>query len=250
MSERVAVVTGAGGGIGSDIVRRLAEDGCDVAMLDLHAENCRETEEFVHSMGRKCLALQVDVCNESAVAEAVGEVIKQLGCPRILVNNAGVMRSRRVHNLATEDWDLVMDVNLKGAFLMCRELIPHMRQTTWGRIINVSSMGALGLAGSSNYAAAKAGIQGFTKSLALELGRYNITANAVAPGFVITDMTRDMAAKMGQSVEEVAATMVAEVPVGRVGTGADIAHVVAFFADQRSSYISGQILYATGGPKG
>ncbi len=249
MSVGIAVVTGAARGIGAEIARRLAADGYDLAVLDRQVDGSERLKEEIQQQGRRVLVASLEVTDECSVKQAVADVVAKLGPPTVLVNNAGVMKSRMTHRLSVEDWELVIDVNLKGAFLMSREVIPHMKTLAWGRIINLSSMGALGLAGSSNYAAAKAGVQGLTKSLSLELGRHNITVNAVAPGFVVTDMTRQVAEAGGQTVEALALDMAKDVAVGRAGTAADIAHVVSFFADERSSYISGQILYATGGPK-
>lgn len=247
--SRVAVVTGAARGIGAQIALRLAEEGCDVAVLDLRVEDCAATVNDVKSLGRGALAVAVDVTDETSVRGAVAQVVEEIGKPLVLVNNAGVMRSRMVHRMSLDEWESVQAVNLRGSFLMCREIAPHMRAERWGRIVNLSSMGALGIVGSANYAAAKAGVQGLTKSLALELGPYGVTANAVAPGFVVTEMTRSVAANVGQSVEEMEAEMVSSVPVGRAGTAEDIAHAVAFFVDERSSYVSGQVLYVAGGPK-
>ena len=246
---RVAIVTGAARGIGAEIARRLAADGCDVAVLDLTAADCAGTVDEVTGLGRRGAAVTVDVTDEASVKAAVAQVAETLGPPLVLVNNAGIMRSRMVHRMSVDEWELVMRVNLRGAFLMSREVAPFMRSAKWGRIVNLSSMGALGLVGSANYAAAKAGVQGLTKSLALELGPQGVTANAVAPGFVVTDMTRAVAEGAGQSVEEMEADMAKDTAVGRAGTPEDIAHAVAFFVDERSSYVSGQVLYVAGGPK-
>jgi 3-oxoacyl-[acyl-carrier protein] reductase len=245
----VAVVTGAARGIGAEIAIRLAEDGMDVAILDLDEDNCRETADAVEKLGRRALPAMVDVTDESSVSAAVARVAEELGPPLVLVNNAGIMRSRMVHRMTLADWEVVMDVNLRGAFLMSREIVPFMRKAKWGRIVNLSSMGALGLVGSANYASAKAGVQGFTKSLALELGPCNVTVNAIAPGFVVTDMTRSVANDSGVTVEGLEADMIRDIPVGRAGTPGDIAHAAAFFVDERSSFVSGQVLYVTGGPK-
>lgn len=245
----VALVTGAARGIGARIALRLAQDGCDVAVLDLRQQDCANSVAEIVACGRKALAVAVDVTEETSVIAAVKRVSEELGPPLVLVNNAGVMRSRMVHRMSLDEWETVMAVNLRGAFLMSRETAPYMREARWGRIVNLSSMGALGLLGSANYASAKAGVQGFTKSLALELGPFNVTANAVAPGFVVTEMTRSVASDAGVSVEEMEASMIKEIPMGRAGTPDDIAHAVAFFVDRRSSYVSGQILYVAGGPK-
>ncbi len=247
--SKVAVVTGSARGIGAAIAMRLAGEGLDIAILDLDATQCADTVAAVEGLGRRALAVTVDVTDEASVAAAVVRVADELGQPLVLVNNAGVMRSRMAHRMTLAEWELVLDVNLRGAFLMSRELLPFMRAAKWGRIINLSSTGALGLVGGANYAAAKAGVQGLTKTLALELGPLNITANAIAPGFVVTEMTRSMAQEVGVSVEEMEADMVKDIAVGRAGIPEDIAHAVAFFADERSSFVSGQVLYVAGGPK-
>ena len=152
--------------------------------------------------------------------------------------------------MTLDEWDSVINVNLRGAFLMSREVQPHMRAAEWGRIINLSSIAALGNVGEANYSAAKAGVQGFTKSLALELGRYGITANAVAPGFVETEMTKAVAEQVGMSFDEMKERQKRGTAVGRVGVPDDIAHAVSFFADERSGFVTGQILYVAGGPRG
>ena len=247
--SKVAVVTGSARGIGAAVAMRLAGEGLDIAILDLDATQCADTVAAVEGLGRRALAVTVDVTDEASVAAAVVRVADELGQPLVLVNNAGVMRSRMAHRMTLAEWELVLDVNLRGAFLMSRELLPFMRAAKWGRIINLSSTGALGLVGGANYAAAKAGVQGLTKPLALELGPLNITANAIAPGFVVTEMTRSMAQEVGVSVEEMEADMVKDIAVGRAGIPEDIAHAVAFFADERSSFVSGQVLYVAGGPK-
>ena len=247
--NKVAVVTGGARGIGAAIAKRLASDGLDIAVLDLDASQCAGTLAEIESLGRRALAVTVDVTDEASVAAAVASVEDELGAPLVLVNNAGVMSSRMVHRMSLAEWELVLNVNLRGAFLMSRELAPFMRSAKWGRIINLSSTGALGLVGGANYAAAKAGVQGLTKTLALELGPHKVTANAIAPGFVITDMTRSMAAEVGVTVEEMEADMVKDIAVGRAGAPEDIANAVAFFADERSSFVSGQVLYVAGGPK-
>lgn len=247
--SRVAVVTGGARGIGAAIAVRLASEGLDVAVLDLDAAQCAGTVTAIESLGRRALAVTVDVTDEASVAAATARVADKLGTPLVLVNNAGVMSSRMVHRMSLAEWDLVLNVNLRGAFLMSRELAPFMRAEKWGRIINLSSTGALGLVGGANYSAAKAGVQGLTKTLALELGPHKVTANAIAPGFVVTDMTRSMAGEVGVTVEEMEADMVRDIAVGRAGTPDDIANAVAFFADERSSFVSGQVLYVAGGPK-
>ena len=180
----------------------------------------------------------------------VAAVVDGLGAPTILVNNAGILRDVTLAKMSAADWDIVLNVNLRSVFLMCREVQPHMRAAGWGRIVNLSSIAALGAVGEANYAAAKAGVQGLTRTLAIELGRYGITANAVAPGFIVTDMARQVAERIGMPFEQMEREMLKTIYVGRSGQPGDIAHAVAFFADERSSFVTGQTLYVAGAPRG
>jgi len=248
--RRIAIVTGAARGIGAAIAGRLAQDGHDVALFDLHAESCADTARTVEQAGRRAFALAVDVADEQAVRRGVAEVSEVLGPATVLVNNAGLLRDRTLANMPTADWDLVLNVNLRSVFLMSREVLPQMRAARWGRIVNLSSIAALGAVGEANYAAAKAGVQGLTKTMAIELGRYGVTANAVAPGFIVTEMTREVAARLNMSFEDMTAEMLKTIHVGRPGTPDDVANAVAFFTDDRSSFVTGQILYAAGAPRG
>lgn len=245
----VAIVTGAARGIGASIALRLAADGYDVAVLDLDHAACAETVTGVAALGRRGFAVAADVADEAAVAAAVDAVTATLGPPKVLVNNAGILRDRTLAKMSLDDWEVVMNVNLRGAFLMSRAVQPHMRAAHWGRIVNLSSTAALGALGEANYAAAKAGLQGFTKTLAIELGRYGITANAVAPGFIATAMTEAVAARIGISFDEMKAQAMRDIHVGRVGCPDDIANAVAFFVDNRSSFVTGQVLYVAGAPR-
>ena len=249
-ATRVAVVTGAARGIGASIATRLAADGLDVAVLDLDEAGCAETVNAVQALRRRALAVGADVSDEQSAAAAVQRVAAELGPPAVLVNNAGVLRNGLMFKMSSADWDTVLDVNLKAAFLMSREVQRHMTPARWGRIVNLSSIAALGTVGQANYSAAKAGLQGLTKTLALELGPYGITANVVAPGFTVTEMTRSMAERAGRTLEDVERDMLRDIPVGRSGRPEDIAHAVSFFVDERSGFISGQVLYAAGGPRG
>lgn len=249
-ARRVALVTGAARGIGAAIAGRLARDGHDVVVLDLDADACAATIATVHACGRQALALAADVSDERSVAMAIEAATAALSAPTILVNNAGVLRDRTVAKMSLDDWETVMAVNLRGAFLLSRAVQPGMRHAKWGRIVNLSSTAALGAFGEANYAAAKAGIQGFTRSLALELGRYGITVNAVAPGFVATDMTRAVAERNGMTFAAMELEMLKSIVVGRVGAPDDIANAVAFFADARSDFVTGQTLYVAGAPRG
>ena len=250
VAPRVAIVTGAARGIGAAVALRLAADGLHVAVLDLNESSCAETVAAIEFLGSRAIPVDVDVANEAAIHDAVKQVAERLGPPTVLVNNAGLLRERTLAKTALEDWDLMLNVNLRGAFLMSRAVAPHQRQAQHGRIVNLSSTGALGAVGLAAYSAAKAGLQGLTKTLAIELGRYGTTVNAVAPGFVASAMTAGVAERVGVSFEEMQQSIVKDVPVGRVGHPEDIAHAVAFFVDRRSSYVSGQVLYVAGGPKG
>jgi 3-oxoacyl-[acyl-carrier protein] reductase len=179
----------------------------------------------------------------------VTRVAAELGPPTVLVNNAGITRDNLLFKMTEDDWDSVLAVHLRGAFLMSRATQSYMTSAGWGRIVNLSSTSALGNRGQANYAAAKAGMQGFTKTLALELGRFGVTANAIAPGFIVTDMTAQTAERLGVSFEDFQAARAAETPVPRVGTPDDIAHAVSFFVSEGASFVSGQVLYVAGGPR-
>ena len=245
----VAIVTGGARGLGAAIALRLAQDGYGIALLDIDLAACADTLAAIRSLGRLATAVRADVADEDSVTAAVAEVNDALGPALVLINNAGLMRPRVAQKMSLSEWNLVIDVNLRGTFLMSRAVVPAMRNSGWGRIVNISSTAALGLFGGANYASAKAGIQGLTKTLALELGRYGVTVNSVAPGFVVTDLTRKTAEDAGVTIEEMERSMIAEIAVGRVGNPEDIAHAVSFFVAKQSSFVSGQVLYVAGGPK-
>jgi 3-oxoacyl-[acyl-carrier protein] reductase len=246
---RIAIVTGAARGIGAATAQRLAADGHAVAVLDLEESACADTVTAITDAGGRALAVGANVSDAASVERAVARVAEELGAPTILVNNAGIIRDNLLFKMTEEDWDAVMSVHLRGAFLMTRAVQEHQVKEGWGRIVNLSSTSALGNRGQANYAAAKAGMQGFTKTLALELGRYGVTANAIAPGFIVTDMTRATAERLGVSFEDFIAARAAEIPVQRAGYPDDIAAAASFFCSEEAAFVSGQVLYVAGGPR-
>ena len=199
--------------------------------------------------GGRAVGIAVDVADAESVAAAVDRVVAELGEPTVLVNNAGITRDNMLFKMTEDDWDTVMAVHLRGPFLMSRAAQKYMTAAKWGRIVNLSSISALGNRGQANYAAAKAGMQGFTKTLAIELGKFGVTVNAIGPGFVDTEMTRGIAERTGIPFDDIAATYAKDIPVGRVGKPEDIAAVVSFFARDDASWVSGQVIYVAGGPK-
>ena len=247
--SKVAIVTGAARGIGAATAIRLAADGNAVAVVDLDASSCSATAEKIVAEGGRALAVGADVGDGQAVESAVQRIASELGPPVILINNAGVTKDNLLYKMSDADWDAVMNVHLRGSFLMTRAVQAHMTQARWGRIVNMSSVSALGNRGQANYSAAKAGLQGLTKTLAIELGRFGVTVNAVAPGFIATEMTRATAERVGVPWEEFKQRAAASIPVGRVGEPADIAAAVSFLAGEESGFISGQVIYVAGGPR-
>lgn len=246
--QRVAIVTGAARGIGAATAVRLAEEGRAVAVLDLDEGSCAGTVEKITAAGGKAIAVGCDVSDAKQVEAAVARVAEELGAPTILVNNAGVLRDNLLFKMSEADWDTVMNVHLRGAFLMSRACQKHMVDAEFGRIVNLSSSSALGNRGQVNYSAAKAGMQGFTKTLAIELGKFGITANAVAPGFIATDMTASTAERVGVGFEDFQQAAAGQIPVRRVGQPEDVAGAIAFFIGEGAGFISGQVMYVAGGP--
>ena len=249
MLERVAIVTGAARGIGAATAVRLAADGCTVAVVDLEEDAGKATVDRIASTGGKALAVGANVADADAVAAAVARVADELGPPTILVNNAGVIRDNLLFKMTEDDWDTVLAVHLRGAFLMSRAVQKYMTEQKWGRIVNLSSTSALGNRGQANYAAAKAGMQGFTKTLAIELGPFNVTANAIAPGFIATEMTAATAARVGVDFETFQKAAAEQIPVRRVGQPEDVAHLVSYFVSEGAGFVSGQVVYVAGGPR-
>jgi len=241
-------VTGAARGIGAATALRLAADGMAVAVLDLDEAACTGTVKEIADVGGRALAVSADVSKSDDVKAAVERVAEELGGPTVLVNNAGVIRDNLLFKMTDNDWDTVIGVHLRGAFLMTRAVQKYMVDQRWGRVVNLSSSSALGNRGQVNYSAAKAGMQGFTKTLAIELGPFGITANAIAPGFIATDMTAATAARMGVPFEDFQKAAAERIPVRRVGQGADVAHTISFLVSDGAGFVSGQVIYVAGGP--
>jgi 3-oxoacyl-[acyl-carrier protein] reductase len=247
-TEKVAIVTGAARGIGAAVARRLAGDGLAVGVLDLDGAHCADTVAAITDAGGRAVAAGADVRDAGQVEAAVTKVADELGPPTVLVNNAGVTRDNLLFKMTEDDWDTVLGTHLRGSFLVSRAAQKYMTQAGWGRIVNLSSTSALGNRGQANYSAAKAGMQGFTKTLAIELGRFGVTVNAIAPGFIVTDMTAATAARIGVSFEDFQEAAAKQIPVGRVGQPEDIAALVSFLASDGAGFVSGQVIYAAGGP--
>ncbi len=247
-SQRVAVVTGGARGIGAGTAKRLAADGLAVAVLDLKEGDSQGTVDAITSAGGKALPVGADVSDADQVRAAVDKVVTELGPPVVLINNAGVIRDNMLFKMTDDDWDTVIGIHLRGSFLMSRACQKYMVDSKWGRIVNLSSSSALGNRGQVNYSAAKAGLQGFTKTLAIELGQFGVTANAVAPGFIATDMTAATAARLGIGFEEFQKAAATQIPVRRVGTPDDVAHVISFLVSEGAGFVSGQVIYVAGGP--
>jgi 3-oxoacyl-[acyl-carrier protein] reductase len=246
-ADRVAVVTGAARGIGAGIAQRLADEGAAVAVLDLDKD---AAEASARALGaERAVGLSCDVSDAGSAEAAVEAVVEQLGKVDVLVNNAGITRDNLLFKMTEEDWDSVMNVHLRGAFLMSRAAQKHMVAAKYGKILNLSSVSALGNRGQANYSAAKMGLQGFTRTLAVELGPFGINVNAVAPGFIVTEMTDATARRVGAEPEEYRKAAAANTPVRRVGHPQDIAAAAAFLCSDEASFVTGQTLYVDGGAR-
>jgi 3-oxoacyl-[acyl-carrier protein] reductase len=249
LNGRVALVTGAARGIGAEIALRFARAGARVGVLDLTEGQAEGTVAAVAAAGGQALALGADVSEAGLVEAAVSRVAEQFGGLDIVVNNAGVTRDNLLFKMTEDDWDTVMKVHLRGAFLVTRAAQRIMVERRYGRVITLSSTSALGNRGQVNYSAAKAGLQGFTRTAAIELGPFGITVNAIAPGYIDTAMTRATAERLGVPVAERQAAVAARLPVRRVGQPGDIANAALFFAAEESAFVTGQVLYVDGGQR-
>ena len=241
LDGKVAIVTGAAQGIGQEIAIQLAERGANVVVADLDVDRCHETVELVKKTGRQGIPFQVNVATWDEVKAMTDSVLKEWEHVDILVNNAGITRDGLLMRMKEEDWDLVLKVNLTGTFHCTKALIPSMSKQRFGRIINIASIvGAIGNIGQANYAASKAAVIGLTKSAAREYASRMVTVNAVAPGFIDTEMTRKLS-------DEVKETLLNQIPSRRLGQPSDVAGAVCFLASEGAGYITGQVLHVNGG---
>jgi 3-oxoacyl-[acyl-carrier protein] reductase len=247
VQDRVALVTGAAQGIGAEVARRLAHDGAKVGVLDLQRDAAQAVADEITAAGGQAIGLAADVSKRDQVQAAVDTLVGEFGGLHILVNNAGVIRDNMLFKMTDDDWTLVMEVHLRGAFLCSQIAQKHMVEAKYGRIVSMSSTSATGNRGQANYSTAKMGLQGFTKTLAIELGPLGITANAIAPGFIETAMTAATAERIGTNIDAMREGVAATVPVRRGGVPADIANAVRFFAGEEAGYVTGQVLYVDGG---
>ncbi len=241
LNGKIALVTGAAQGIGRDIAMGLASDGADVAICDVNLEAAQKTAGDIEAKGGKSLALKANVASSADVTAMVDQVVEKFGRIDILVNNAGITRDGLILRMKDEDWDLVLSINLKGAFLCTKSALKYMTKQRAGTVINIASIvGAMGNAGQANYVASKAGLIGLTKTIAREYANRNITANAVAPGFIDTAMTQALSENVRQELAK-------QIPMGKLGTPEDVANAVRFLASPWASYITGQVIHVNGG---
>lgn len=243
--DRTALVTGAAGGIGESIAAMLGAEGVRVAVADINIELAAQTARRFEAVGIEAMSVRIDVADAGSVAEAVAAITARFGTIDILVNNAGFTRDNRIDRMPEEDWDAVVDVVLKGAFLCTKAALPGMIERRWGRIINIASRAYLGNPGQANYSSAKAGLLGLTRAMALENGKHHITVNAVAPGIIDTAAVRGL-----RHYEKIKANAEASLPLPRLGTVEDVAAAVTFLASESASYITGDVLHVCGGRYG
>ena len=238
MDKRIAIITGAAKGIGKAIVKRLIDDNCFVIAIDIDEKSGKK---LIAEFGKKKLSFaKADICKEKIIQKLFEKIIKEYKRVDILVNNAGIIRDNMIHNMPAEDFDLVMNINLKGTWLMCREAAKIMKEQNGGRIINISSRAWLGNRGQSNYSASKAGVVALTRVLALELGKYNVLVNSIAPGLIDTPLTQKLE-------EKVLDSLIRAQPTLKMGKPEDVANAVAFLAAETTQFITGQTIYVDGG---
>jgi 3-oxoacyl-[acyl-carrier protein] reductase len=249
LDGRVAFLTGAARGIGAATAAKLASEGAAVVVTDMDAGPAEETANSIRATGAMALALPLDVTNRQAVDSAVERAHQEFGRVDILVALAGITRDNLVFRMTDEDWDGVINTHLKGSFMAARAAQKYMVEQRYGKIVFTSSTSALGNRGQANYSTAKAGLQGLAKTLSIELGRYGINVNAVAPGFIETRMTQQTAERLGVDWEQFKKESAARIPLQRTGKPEDVANVIAFLVSDESSYVSGQVIYIAGGPR-
>jgi 3-oxoacyl-[acyl-carrier protein] reductase len=245
LTGKVAIVTGSARGLGAATARRLAQEGAKIVITDINAELAQSTAKALQDEGLAAHCVVGDITREADVQRLVDETVAHFGGVHILVNNAGAPRDKYLVKMSADDWDFVMNVMLKGAFLAARAVMPHFIEQGWGRLINISSRAYLGNPTQANYSAAKAGLIGMAKALSMEEGRYGITSNCVAPGFMDTEMVQGLS-----TYETIKERAVAAQPIKRAGHPDDIADAVAFLASERAGFISGEVLHVTGGRYG
>jgi 3-oxoacyl-[acyl-carrier protein] reductase len=245
LAGRTALITGGAGGIGLAAARALGREGMGVAVLDVRAEAAEEAAQALASEGIAAIGLAADISIADQVERAVATTTEQLGGIDVLVNNAGFTRDMSIRKMGEQDWDDVVDVVLKGTFLCTRAAVPGMYARKWGRVINISSRAHLGNPGQANYSAAKAGVIGFTRAMALEAGRHFVTVNAIAPGLIDTPLVRSL-----PHYDAVRASAQDNTPIPRVGQSEDVAGTIAFLASEQASFITGEVLHVTGGRYG
>jgi len=243
LEERVAVVTGAGGSIGRGIALRLAEEGAQVMVNDKDLKTALETVHLISARAGKAIAHGADVTKTEEVQEMIQRVVKECGKVDILVNNAGAIRDSLLIKMSDEDWDFVVDLDLKGSFICARAVAPHMIERGYGKMVNISSMSYKGNVGQSNYVSAKAGVVGLTHALGLELARYGINVNCIAPGFIDTQITHALD-------ERIKERLIKNIPLRKMGEVIDIANAVLFLVSDESRYITRQIIHVSGGMEG
>ena len=246
---RTAVVTGGGRGIGLAIGRRFAQNGDAVVLLDLDPGVAEAAEKIAEETGVTVKGLICDVTDGAQVKETFAAIADEFGSVDILINNAGVLRDNLIHKMSEDDWDTVMGVHLKGAYLCAKAAQTYMVPKRYGKIVNLSSTSSLGNRGQLNYSTAKAGLQGFTRTLALDLGKFSINVNCIAPGFIDTEMTRSTAERQGISPDDYKKMKAEKIAIGRVGVPEDVANVANFLASDEASFVNGQIIYVSGGPE-